>query len=152
MHSVNKMALSATLHCLLGCSIGEVAGMIIGVWFGLGVVATVAISIALAFISGYSLSLLPLVRNKIPLASAMKLVLAADTLSILTMEIVDNAVIVVLPGAMSAGLTDLYFWATLALSLFIAFWVAFPVNRYLLSKGKGHALMHEYHSHSDHSR
>jgi len=123
--------------------------MIIGTglaWHGF---ATVALSISLAFLFGYGLSVLPLLRAKLPIKKALTLVLAADTLSIATMEIVDNAVIVMIPGAMNAGLVNPIFWVSLAFSLFVAFWAAYPVNRYLLQRGKGHALMHEYH-HADH--
>jgi hypothetical protein len=146
MHTdTNKMAISATLHCLTGCSIGEIAGMVIGSAFGLHNGLTIAISIVLAFITGYALSAWALLKHGMGLKHALTLVLAADTLSILTMEIVDNAVVAVIPGAMDAGLGTLLFWGSLALSLFVAFWVALPVNIYLLKRGKGHALMHEHH-------
>jgi hypothetical protein len=143
--NVNKLAISATLHCLAGCSIGEIAGMIAGAAWHLDNTLTVVISIVLAFFFGYGLSLLPILRAGVSFWKATKLVLAADTLSILTMEIVDNLVVIIIPGAMDAGLLDGLFWASLALALFLAFWVAFPVNRFLLLRGKGHALVHEYH-------
>lgn len=149
---INKMAISATIHCLIGCSIGEVLGMIIGTWLGMSNGSTVALSITLAFISGYLLSILPLVRAKLPFKKAAKLVLAADTVSILTMEIVDNGVMLVIPGAMGAGLMNPIFWISMAIALFVAFLAAVPVNRYLLMKGKGHALVHEYHGGHDHSQ
>jgi len=149
--NINRTAFSATLHCLTGCAIGEVLGMIIGMTIGLSNLATVILSIILAFIFGYSFSILPVVRSGVALKAALLLVLAADTLSITTMEIVDNAVIVAIPGAMDAGLTSILFWGSMALSLVVAFIAAFPVNRYLLSRGKGHALIHEHHhSHHDH--
>jgi len=143
--SVDKAAAGATLHCLTGCAIGEIAGMIIGTALGLSNLITIAISIILAFIFGYSLSLLPLVKAGVALSLAMTTVLAADTLSIAVMEAVDNAVMVTIPGAMDAGLVNPLFWLALPFSLFVAFFAAFPVNKYLLNRGKGHALIHEYH-------
>lgn len=143
---MNKMAVQATLHCLLGCSIGEIAGMMLGAHYGLDDLLTVVISIVLAFISGYALSLLPLVRAGMTLSQSMKLVLAADTLSITVMEVVDNAVMYFTPGAMNAGLNDMHFWFSMTIALAIAFIAAYPVNKYLLERGKGHALTHEHHS------
>ena len=145
MDTTNKMALSATLHCLTGCAVGEIAGLSLGLIFGWPGLLTLAVAVSLAFIIGYILSMIPLLKAGVPLKKALVTVLAADTLSILTMEIVDNAVLFVIPGAMSAGLVNPWFWATLAFALFVAFWAAFPVNRYLLSRGKGHALVHHYH-------
>lgn len=145
--SVNRTALSATLHCLTGCAIGEVLGLVIGTALALHDGATIGLAIVLAFIFGYSLTMLPLLRNGLRLKRAIGIALAADTLSILVMEIVDNAIILAIPGAMEAGLTSLLFWASLGVALFIAFWAAFPVNRYLLLRGKGHALVHKYHDH-----
>ena len=148
---MNKLALQATLHCLLGCSVGEVAGMMLGAHYGWGTALTVVVAVALAFVSGYGLSLLPLVRSGMSAAKAMKLVLVADTLSIATMEIVDNVVMVLMPGAMNAGLTDGYFWLSMVLALGAAFAVAYPVNLFLLRRGQGHALTHEHmHQHHDH--
>lgn len=148
MHATtNNMAISATLHCLAGCSIGEIAGMIIGSAFGLHNGLTIAISVALAFITGYALSAWSLLKHGMAMRQALTLVLAADSLSILTMEIVDNVVVAIIPGAMDAGLNTVLFWGSLALSLFVAFWVALPVNIQLLKRGKGHALMHEHHQH-----
>jgi hypothetical protein len=143
---LNAMAASATLHCLTGCAIGEVAGLMIGTGAGLSNVATIALSIALAFVFGYSLSTLPLVRGGIALGTALTTVLAADTLSIVTMEVVDNLVMAVVPGAMDAGLVNPVFWLAMMLALAVAYAAAFPVNRYLLTKGKGHALTHGLHA------
>src|SRR5690349_15454390 len=145
MGDTTRMAISATLHCLTGCAIGEIAGLIIGTAAGLGNAPTIAISIALAFLFGYSLSTMPLLRSGLAPRTALTVVLAADTLSILTMEIVDNAVVAVIPGAMNAGLVNVTFWVSMMLSLVVAFVAAVPVNRYLLQRGKGHALTHNYH-------
>jgi len=145
MSFLNATAASATLHCLTGCAIGEIAGLIIGEIAGLDQAVTIALSIALAFLFGYSLSILPVVKAGVALSIAMKTVLAADTLSIATMEVVDNTVMAIVPGAMNAGLVNPLFWFTLSLALIAAFFAAYPVNKYLLSKGKGHALMHKYH-------
>jgi hypothetical protein len=143
--STTAMAMSATLHCLTGCAIGEIAGLIIGTAAGLTNAVTIAISMALAFLFGYSLSTLPLLKSGLAPRTALTVVLAADTLSILTMEIVDNAVMAVIPGAMNAGLVNVVFWLSMMLSLATAFIAAFPVNRFLLQHGKGHALTHRYH-------
>lgn len=136
------MALSATLHCLTGCAVGEIAGLVIGSAIGLGNGQTVALAFVLAFLSGYALSTLPLLRNGVDAGRALRLVLAADTLSILVMEIVDNLVVLVVPGAMAAGLASWLYWVSLALALAVAFVAAYPVNRWLLARGKGHALTH----------
>jgi hypothetical protein len=144
--NVNTMALSATLHCLTGCAIGEIVGLMIGTALGLSNVATIAIAVALAFLFGYSLSTLPLLKAGLAVGAALSVVLAADTLSILTMEIVDNVVMAVIPGAMNAGLVNPIFWIGMMIALTAAFVAAYPVNRYLLNKGKGHALTHEYHN------
>jgi uncharacterized protein DUF4396 len=143
--NVNTMALSATLHCLTGCAIGEIAGLIIGTALGLSNIATIALAVGLAFLLGYTLSTLPLLRAGVALGTALSVVLAADTLSILTMEVVDNAVMAVIPGAMNAGLVNAIFWIGMMIALSAAFVAAYPVNRYLLGRGKGHALTHEYH-------
>jgi hypothetical protein len=149
--NLNTMALSATLHCLTGCAIGEVLGMVIGVHLGWGNLQTVALAVGLAFLFGYLLSSLPLLRAGMPAGQAFKLVLAADTLSILTMEIVDNLVMLGIPGAMDRGIGEPLFWGSLSLALFVAFWAAYPVNLYLLKKNKGHALTHQHmHHHSRH--
>ncbi len=145
MGSLNKMAVSATLHCLTGCAIGEIAGLIIGTAAGLSNGVTIAISIALAFLFGYSLSTLPLLKSGLAIGTALSVVLAADTLSIGTMEVVDNLVMAIIPGAMNAGLVNVVFWVGMMTSLTVAFFAAWPVNRYLLQRGKGHALTHDYH-------
>ena len=142
--STSTMALAATLHCLTGCAIGEVLGLMVGTALGLGTVATIALAIALAFLFGYALSTLPLLRAGLGLRAALVVVLAADTLSIATMELVDNLVMALIPGAMEAGLVNPVFWLSMMLALTIAFFAAWPVNRYLLSRGKGHALTHDY--------
>lgn len=143
--SVTGLAVSATIHCLTGCAIGEVLGMVIGVAFGWGNIATVALSVALAFLFGYSMTLWPLVAGGMAFRTAAGLALASDTVSITVMESMDNAVVLMIPGAMDAGLTSLLFWGSLALSLAVAFVAALPVNRWLLSKGRGHALVHAHH-------
>lgn len=143
---VNAMAVSATLHCLTGCAIGEILGLILGTALGLVNVVTIVLSVALAFLFGYTLSTFPLLKSGLALGSALRVVLAADTLSIATMEVVDNAVMAVLPGAMNAGLVNPVFWVGMMIALTAAFFAAYPVNRYLLQRGKGHALTHQYHS------
>lgn len=145
MGSTNAMAVSATLHCLTGCAIGEILGLVLGTALGLGNLATIAIAVALAFLFGYALSTLPLLRAGLGVGAALTVVLAADTLSIATMEVVDNLVVAVIPGAMDAGLVNPTFWLSMMLALTAAFFAAWPVNRYLLARGKGHALTHEYH-------
>jgi hypothetical protein len=145
MGGMTSMAISATLHCLTGCAIGEIAGLIIGTAAGLSNVGTIVISILLAFAFGYTLSTLPLLKAGLNVRTALTVVLAADTLSILTMEVVDNTVMVVLPGAMNAGLVNVVFWVGMMIALTAAFLAAFPVNRMLLQRGKGHALTHDYH-------
>jgi Domain of unknown function (DUF4396) len=143
--SLNSLALTATLHCLTGCAIGEVLGMVIGNAAGFSAGATVALSVALAFLFGYTLTSIPLLRAGLAFKAALLLALACDTLSIFTMEIVDNSIMLAAPGAMDAHLTSLTFWGWLSFALLIAGICAYPVNRYLLSKGRGHALVHEYH-------
>lgn len=143
--NINKLATSATLHCLTGCAIGEITGLIIGTILGLSSLLTIGLAVTLAFIFGYTLSLLPIVKSGIKLSAALPIVLAADTLSITTMEIVDNAVMAIVPGAMNEGIVNPLFWLTMAFALVVAFFAAFPVNRYLLQRGKGHALLHKYH-------
>lgn len=140
-----KMAATATLHCLLGCAIGEVIGVTIGTHAGFTPHYTVILASILSFVSGYSVSTWPLVRANVSFKKALQLVFAADTLSILTMTIVDNLIMVVVPGAMNKDLAHPIYWLSRILSLTAAFIVAFPVNAYLLKRGKGHALMHEYH-------
>jgi hypothetical protein len=141
--ALDLVALSATLHCLTGCAIGEVAGVAIGTALGWSNLATIALAIALAFLFGYSLTSLPLLRAGLALAAVIPIALASDTLSIATMEVVDNAIILIIPGAMEAGLGDVLFWGSLASALVIAGIAAFPVNRLLLRRGKGHAAVHE---------
>jgi hypothetical protein len=145
--SLDRTAFMATVHCLSGCAIGEVAGMVIGTWLGWGAFETVALAVTLAFITGYALTMLPLLRAKMPLKAALGLALASDTLSITVMEIVDNALMLVIPGAMDAPLTSPLFWGSLAVALVIAGVAAFPVNRWLIARGKGHALVHAHHGH-----
>lgn len=142
-HSTRQVAIAATIHCLTGCAIGEITGLVIGNIFGLSNLVTIVISIILAFVFGYSLSILPLLNQKLNLKKAFLVVLAADTLSILSMEIADNTVMAVVPGAMNANLVNPVFWLTMPISLFVGFLVAVPVNQYLLERGKGHALVHE---------
>lgn len=143
--TTNRMAVAATLHCLTGCAIGEVLGLVIGTAVGLSTLETIALAVGLAFLFGYTLSTLPLLRAGLGVATALSVVVAADTLSIATMELVDNAVMAVVPGAMDAGLVNPVFWLAMPLALTVAFFVALPVNRWLLGRGKGHALTHEYH-------
>jgi hypothetical protein len=150
MDARNALAASATLHCLTGCAIGEILGMMIGTAAGLSTAVTIAISVTLAFFFGYLLSTVPLVQAGIAFGAALKVVLAADTLSIFVMEVVDNAVMALVPGAMHAGLVNPVFWIAMILALAAAFVVAFPVNRALIDRGKGHALAHEAHeAHED---
>src|SRR4051794_18786551 len=141
--SLTRMAIDATLHCLTGCAIGEVLGMIIGTALGLSTAATVVLSILLAFLFGYGLTSLPLLRAGMALAAVVPIALASDTLSIATMEAVDNAIVVAVPGALDAGLGDILFWGSLAFALAVAGVVAVPVNRWLIGRGKGHAVVHE---------
>jgi Domain of unknown function (DUF4396) len=144
MSTLTRLAVTATLHCLTGCAIGEVLGMVIGTATGLGDWTTVALSIVLAFVFGYSITMSPLLRAGLPLRQAVRTALAADTISILTMEIVDNGFVVAVPGALDAGLGSVLFWASLAASLVIAFVVTVPVNRWLIARGRGHAVMHHH--------
>ena len=147
MASLNRLVFSATAHCLTGCAIGEVLGLVIATALGWGNAASIAIAVVLAFIFGYSFTLVPLLGAGIVLGTAIGLALAADTLSIVVMEIVDNTIILLWPGAMDAGLADLLFWGSLAVSLAIAFVAAFPVNRALIARGRGHAVVHAHHGH-----
>lgn len=140
-----RTAAAATLHCLTGCAIGEVLGMVIGTAAGLHNAATVALSIALAFVFGYALTMRGVLRAGVGLRAALKIALAADTVSIAVMELIDNAVIVAVPGAMDAGLTSALFWGALAFSLVVAFVLTTPVNRWMISRGRGHAVVHHYH-------
>jgi hypothetical protein len=143
--SLTRIAASATLHCLTGCAIGEVTGMVISSALGWAAAPSIALSIILAFIFGYALSMRPLLRHGLTLRQALVLALAADTASIATMEIVDNGFLLAVPNAIHAGLTSWLFWWSLTLSLAVAFLAAFPLNRWLISRGKGHAVVHEHH-------
>ena len=145
--SVNLLAIRATNHCLTGCGIGEVLGMVLATWWGWGDAASIALAICLAFFFGYLLTLVPLVRAGTALGAALGIALVADTLSIATMELVDNAVLVVWPDALEAGLTDALFWVSLAIALAVAWGPTFLVNRALIARGKGHARAHHAHSH-----
>lgn len=141
--ALTGVAISATLHCLTGCALGEIAGMAIGTAFGLSNLATILLAVALAFVFGYGLTSLPLLRAGLALSAVISIALASDTLSIATMEVVDNLVVATVPGAMDAGLGDVLFWGSLAFALVVAGAVAVPVNRYLIARGKGHAVVHE---------
>jgi hypothetical protein len=145
--SLNRLAFSATLHCLTGCATGEVLGMVIGTAMGLDNASTILLAVILAFAFGYAFTLVPLVRAGLAWSAALKLALAADTASITVMEIVDNAIMLAIPGAMDAGLGRLLFWSSLAFALVVAGVAAFPVNRWLIVRGRGHTLVHAHHSH-----
>jgi hypothetical protein len=143
--SLNRTAFAATWHCLTGCAIGEVLGLVIATALDWGNVASIAIAVVLAFFFGYALTLRPLVVGGVPLRQAARVALAADTVSIAVMEIVDNGFILLVPGAMEAGLGNFLFWWSLGVGLFIAFWAAFPINRALIARGRGHAAVHAHH-------
>jgi len=142
---LTRLAVSATLHCLAGCALGEILGLVIGTALGWGNLPTIGLAVALAFVFGYAFTVVPLVRSGLGWRSALKVALAADTVSIAVMELVDNALMLAIPGAMSAGLTSPLFWGSLALSLAVAALVAIPVNRWLIARGRGHALVHAQH-------
>jgi len=145
------MAITATRHCLTGCALGEITGMVLSTWWGWGNAATIALSIALAFLFGYTLTYTGVRRMGADSRTAMQAAWASDTVSILTMEIVDNLFILVVPGAISAGLGSALFWWSLVVSLAVAFVAAVPVNHWLMERGKGHAVMHQFHEgHADH--
>jgi hypothetical protein len=144
---LNRLAFSATLHCLTGCGIGEVLGMVIGTALGWGNLPTIALAVGLAFAFGYALTLVPLLRAGLGVRTALGLALAADTASITIMEVVDNAVMLAVPGAMNAGLSAPLFWGSLFFALAVAALAAFPVNRWLIARGRGHAVVHEHHRH-----
>jgi hypothetical protein len=150
MNPRNAMAANATLHCLTGCAIGEILGLMIGTAAGLSNAVTIALAVALAFLFGYLLSTVPLIQAGLGFFAALTVVFAADTLSIATMEITDNLVMALIPGAMEGGLVDPIFWIAMIVALTAAFIVAVPVNRYLIDKGKGHALTHRFHEGPDH--
>ena len=145
--ALNRLAFSATLHCMTGCAIGEVLGMVIGTALGWSNLATIALAIGLAFVFGYLMTMIPLLRSGMAWAAAARLALIADTVSIAIMEIVDNAVMLVIPGAMDAPLDSALFWGSLVVALVIAGTAAFPVNRYLIARGRGHAVVHLHHGH-----
>jgi hypothetical protein len=145
--SLNRIAFTATVHCLTGCAIGEVLGMVIGTALGWSNMATIALAVVLAFLFGYALTMIPLIRSGLAFGTVIGLAFAADTVSITIMEIVDNAIMLVIPGAMDAGLADPLFWGSLAFALVFAGVAAYPVNRYLIARGRGHAVVHAHHGH-----
>src|SRR5258706_11575510 len=145
--SLNAVAFMATVHCLTGCAIGEVLGMVIGTALGWGNGATIALAVILAFCTGFALTMIPLLRHGLALSTAIKVAFASDTASITVMEIADNLIMLVIPGAMNATLDSLLFWASLVASLVIGGVAAFPINRWLIARGKGHAVVHAYHQH-----
>lgn len=144
--SLNRIAWSATVHCFTGCAIGEVLGLALATAFGWSALASIVVAVVLAFVFGYSFTLIPLLRSGLTLGAAVPLALVSDTFSITVMEIVDNAIMLLIPGAMAAGLTDPLFWGSLSVSLIVAFVVAYPVNRWLIARGRGHAVVHTHHS------
>jgi Domain of unknown function (DUF4396) len=141
--ALTAVAISATLHCLTGCALGEIAGLAIGTAAGFSDLATIALAVSLAFLFGYTLTSLPLLRAGMALSAVIPIALASDTLSIATMEVVDNAIVLTIPGAMEAGLGDVLFWGSLSFALVVAGAVAMPVNRWLIARGKGHVAVHE---------
>lgn len=143
--ALSSMARSATLHCLLGCALGEVTGLVIGTALGLPTALTIALAVSLAFLFGYTFSTLPLLKAGLGFFAALSIVFAADTLSIATMEVVDNAVMLAIPGAMESGLVNPIFWISMPIALTVAYFAAYPVNKYLLRRNKGHALVMKYH-------
>lgn len=143
--SLNQLARQATIHCLTGCGIGEVLGLVISTQLGWHNLPSIVLAIVLAFAFGYGLTLRPLIGSGMPLGNALRLAFAADTVSIIVMEIVDNAIVIAIPGAMDAGITDVLFWGSLAVSLIIAALAVFPVNRWLIARGRGHAVVHGSH-------
>jgi uncharacterized protein DUF4396 len=145
--SLNRLAFSATVHCLTGCAIGEVLGMVIGTALGWSDLATIVLAVVLAFFFGYLLTSWPLLRSGMPVREVAPIAFASDTISITIMEITDNAIMLLIPGAMEATLTDIGFWAALAAALLIAGAAAYPANRWLLARGKGHAVVHQHHHH-----
>jgi hypothetical protein len=145
--SLNRLAAQATTHCLIGCAIGEVLGLVVSTQLGWSNAASIAISIVLAYIFGFALTIRPLLRSGMAIAAALGIALAADSLSITVMEIVDNATVLLVPGAMDASLADALFWGALVTSLILAWFAAFPVNRWLISRGRGHAIAMQHHDH-----
>jgi hypothetical protein len=148
MALLNRLSFSATVHCLTGCAIGEVLGMVLATWWGWHDVAAIALAVALAFFFGYLLTSLPLLRSGMTLREAAPLAFASDTASIGTMEVVDNLIIVLVPGAMAAGLDEALFWGSLAVALLVAGAVAWPLNGWLIARGRGHAVVHAHHGHA----
>ena len=145
-HALNRLALTATLHCLSGCAVGEILGMVLGTALSWSNLATIALAVGLAFLFGYAFTMVPLLRAGLAFGAVLRLALAADTASVAIMEVVDNAVMLVIPGAMHAPLSSGLFWGSLALALVIAAVVAFPVNRWLIARGRGHAVVHQRHA------
>jgi hypothetical protein len=143
--ALTRLAVSATLHCLTGCAIGEILGLVLATWWGWSNGPSIALAVVLAFVFGYTFTIAPVLRSGLAFRTALGVALAADTVSILTMEVIDNAVVLAVPGAMEAGLNTGLFWASLVLSLAVAFVVTVPVNRALIARGKGHAVVHQYH-------
>lgn len=143
--SLNRLAFQATLHCMTGCAIGGIAGMVIGTALGWGMWETVGLAVTLAFITGFALTMIPLMRAEMPLRQALGIAFAADFISVSVMEIVDNAVMMAIPGAMASGPLDWFFWVSMALALAIAFAVALPINLWLIRRGRGHAVVHAHH-------
>jgi hypothetical protein len=143
--SLNRLAVSATLHCLTGCAIGEVLGLVIAMALGWGNAASIVLAVLLAFVFGYGFTLVPLVKGGMAWNKAASIAFASDTVSIAVMELMDNAMMLVIPGAMAAGLTDGLFWGSLVLSFAVAFVVTVPINRWLIARGRGHALVHAHH-------
>jgi hypothetical protein len=146
-----RTAVSATLHCLTGCAIGEVLGMVLATWWGWGTASSILLAVVLAFFFGYLLTFTGVRRAGLDVGAAVRTALAADSVSILVMEIVDNALLLAVPGAMVAGLSDAFFWVTLAASLAVAFVLTVPVNKWMIGRGKGHAVVHELHGHDAHA-
>jgi hypothetical protein len=145
--SLNRLAASATTHCLTGCAIGEVLGLAIATALGWSNLPSILLAVVLAFFFGYAFTAVPLLRAGLTLGAVIALALAADTFSIVVMEIVDNAIVLAIPGAMEAGLSDALFWGSLAFALAVAWLAAFPVNRWLIARGRGHAVVHAHHGH-----
>lgn len=145
---LNRLSFSATVHCLTGCAIGEVLGMVLATWWGWHDIASIALAVALAFFFGYLLTSLPLLRSGMSLSEVAPLAFASDTASIATMEVVDNLIVLLVPGAMAAGLDEGLFWGSLAVALLVAGAVAWPLNGWLIARGRGHAVVHRQHGHA----
>lgn len=145
--SLNQLAFTATAHCLSGCAVGEVLGLAIGTALGWSTVETIALAVGLAFLFGYAFTMVPLLRSGLAFGAVLKLALAADTVSIAIMEVVDNLIMLAIPGAMDAGLASPLFWGSLTVALLVAGAAAFPVNRWLIARGRGHAVVHKHHAH-----